>query len=125
MLQYKKLSANYDYLAPDTSEIRLLPATSQGGCAHCLLPPGKASHAVKHKTVEEIWYVISGTGEMWQKSDEQECINKLDAGTSITIPTGNHFQFRNTGIEPLCILIVTMPPWPGKEEAIPVDGYWK
>jgi mannose-6-phosphate isomerase-like protein (cupin superfamily) len=38
---------------------------------------------------------------------------------------GVRFQFRTTSEEALCILIATMPPWPGKEEAVPVDGYWE
>lgn len=125
MLQYKELSENYDYTAPDGSEIRLLPAMKDGSCAHCLLPAGKTSSAVKHKTVEEIWYVLSGEGEIWQKASE-ECTVELLPEICVTIPLGNHFQFRNTGNEPLCILIFTMPPWPvDKEEAIPVTGHWQ
>ncbi len=33
-------------------------------------------------------------------------------------------QFRNTGDEDLCFVIVTMPPWPGAEEARRVTDHW-
>ena len=116
----KQLSEQYDYLAPDGSEIRLLPVMRGGGLAHCVLPPGKTSKAVTHRSVEEIWYCLSGEGEIWRKLDDTECLAQLRPNISITIPTGAHFQFRNTGSEPLRILIATMPPWPGEEEAVEV-----
>lgn len=121
----KKLSDQYDYLAPDGSEIRLLPEVSGGGLAHCTLPPGKVSSAVVHQTVEEMWYFISGHGQVWRKLDDAEQIIDVSAGWSLTIPVGTHFQFRNTGNEPLCFVIATIPRWPGAHEAVPVPGKWK
>lgn len=125
----EKLQKNYDYIAPDGSEIRLLSKVNTGGFCHCTLPSGKVSIAVKHKTVEEIWYFLSGKGEMWLKEVNQGKPFKVESGYSVNIPLGNSFQFRNTGKEPLCILITTIPNWPGEEEgkmeAIPVEGFWK
>jgi mannose-6-phosphate isomerase-like protein (cupin superfamily) len=37
---------------------------------------------------------------------------------------GTHFQFRNMGETSLVFLIVTIPGWPGPEEAIEVEGKW-
>ena len=116
---------NYDELAPDTSEIRLLPTMKHGGLCHCTLPRGKTSLAVKHKTVEEIWYFINGKGQVWRKQEDKEDVIDVTPCTCLIIPTGTHFQFRNTSDEPLCFVIVTMPPWPGKEEAKRVKDYWK
>lgn len=124
LLETKPLPRHYDYLAPDGSEIRLLPKMYGGSLAHCLLPAGKTSIAVSHRTVEELWYCISGKGQVWRKKDNFEHLDKLSPSVSITIPTGTHFQFRNIGDEPLCILITTMPPWPGADEAVPVMGKW-
>jgi mannose-6-phosphate isomerase-like protein (cupin superfamily) len=45
-------------------------------------------------------------------------------GGSLSLPTGCHFQFRTVGREPLCFGVVTMPPWPGADEAVAVAGYW-
>lgn len=56
----KDLGESVDYLAPDGSEIRLLPSLPHGGLAHCTLRPGGVSKAVRHRSVEEIWYVLEG-----------------------------------------------------------------
>ena len=119
------LKDKYDYLAPDSSEIRLLLENNHGGMAHCVLPVGKVSKAVRHKTVEEIWYIIEGKGEIWRKNEEEEEIVEISQNISLTIPVGTSFQFRNTGNIPLKIIIVTMPPWPGADEAEFVGGYWE
>ena len=125
----KSLTGNYDYLAPDGSEIRLLVNVNGGGLCHCTLPRGKFSSAVKHKTVEEVWYFLSGEAEMWQKEENGGQPIIVKEGDSINIPVGNSFQFRNTGTENLCVLIATIPNWPGEEEGtmetIPVEGFWK
>ncbi len=123
--QVKQLSENYDKRAPDKSEIRLLPSMKGGGLCHCTLRPGKVSKAIKHKTIEEIWYFVQGRGKFWRKQGTKEKIVNVKVGTSITIPTGAHFQFRNTGNEPLCAIISTMPPWPGDQEVAFLKGYWK
>lgn len=121
----KRLPVERNYLAPDTSEIRLLPSMTRGGLCHCLLPVQAVSRAVRHKTVEEIWFCQQGQGQVWRKNGEAEETVDVRAGVSLTIPVGTHFQFRNTGSEPLCILIVTMPPWPGEDEAVRVEDHWR
>lgn len=120
----QSLKSEHDYLAPDQSEIRLLPNMKGGGLAHCLLPASQCSQAVRHQTVEEIWYVLEGRGELWRKVREQEEIVPLRVGMSVTLPVHTSFQFRNTGSKPLEILIATMPPWPGPQEAVKVKGRW-
>ena len=123
--QTTSLKADPDYPAPDGSEIRLLPAMKGGGLCHCTLPPGKVSTPVVHHHVEEIWYVLSGRGEVWRKGASFDAqVVEVSAGSSLTIPPRVSFQFRTTGAEPLCILIATMPPWPGAGEATPLVGHW-
>jgi mannose-6-phosphate isomerase-like protein (cupin superfamily) len=95
-----------------------------GGLAHCTLPPKGISLAVKHKTVEEIWYFIQGQGQVWRKLENQEEVVEVCPCICLTIPTGTHFQFRNTGQDTLCFIIATMPQWPGKQEAVRVKGVW-
>ncbi len=118
------LDKNYDDVAPDGSEIRLLLSLRGGGICHCTLPQGMTSTAVTHKTVDEIWYVLSGQGEMWRKNQEQEEVITMKPGLCISIPLGTTFQFRNVGPGPLATLITTMPPWPGKDEAVVVPNHW-
>lgn len=120
----KSLPHAYDVLAPDGSEIRLMPTAAGGSMVHCRLPPGGCSLAVTHRTVEELWYVLAGRGEIWRRQGEREEIGSLVAGTSLSIPLGTHFQFRNLGDGPLDIVIVTMPPWPGMDEAVRVEDRW-
>jgi mannose-6-phosphate isomerase-like protein (cupin superfamily) len=110
--------------APDGSDVRPLLALEAGSMAHFELASGKTSIAVVHRTVGEIWFVIGGRGEMWRKAGEREEITALAADVSLTIPLGTAFQFRSLGPEPLAIVAITMPPWPGEGEAYEVGGKW-
>ena len=112
------------YLAPDGSEIRLLSSASRGSMVHCTLNPGEVSLPVAHRTVDEVWYFLEGSGQVWRQLGEQERVAEVAPGVSLSIPVGAHFQFRTTGDRPLRFLIVTMPPWPGEDEAYPVPGRW-
>jgi mannose-6-phosphate isomerase-like protein (cupin superfamily) len=120
----RRLPATPDAIAPDGSDVRILLGLRGGGMAHFELAPGETSIAVEHRTVEEIWFFLSGRGEMWRKSDAREEIVPVEADVCITIPLGTHFQFRSLGPEPLAALGVTMPPWPGEDEAYEVTGRW-
>jgi mannose-6-phosphate isomerase-like protein (cupin superfamily) len=121
----KRLPDARDVIAPDGSEVRILLALARGSMAHFALAPGLTSKAVRHRTVEEIWYVLSGRGEMWRRRDEaQEAIIVLAPGVCLSIPAGTRFQFRATGDAPLTAVGVTMPPWPGENEADIVSGPW-
>jgi mannose-6-phosphate isomerase-like protein (cupin superfamily) len=123
-MMQRQLPAHYDVLAPDGSEVRILVSGVQGSMAHFTLPAGQVSLAVVHRTVEEVWFVLSGQGEMWRKKGDDESVVTLTEGLSLTIPVGACFQFRNTGDVPLKAVAVTMPPWPGMDEAYRVDGKW-
>ena len=118
------LTADYDCLAPDGSEIRLLVKNSRGSCVHCTLPARGLSAPVAHRYVEEIWYCLEGTGQVWRLGDKGDDIVEVRPGISLTIPAETPFQFRNAGEKSLCFLITTMPPWPGEKEAYHVEGYW-
>ena len=121
----KQIAAVPEVIAPDGSEVRILCRGWRGSLATFTLPPQAVSKAVAHHTVEELWYVISGRGRMWRKSGELEEVAELRPGTSLSIPTGAHFQFRSEGPEPLTIIGATMPPWPGEGEAFYVEGKWR
>lgn len=121
----KRLPTTADAVAPDGSEVRVLARLDGGGMAHFKLMPGTVSIAVAHRTVEEIWYFLSGRGEMWRKLGEQEEIVTVEGGVAITLPVGTHFQFRSLGHEPLAAIGATMPPWPGDDEAYVVQGAWE
>ena len=119
------LPHDLDVLAPDGSEVRILLSLAGGSMAHFQLPAGRVSRAVHHRTVEEIWYVLSGQGEMWRSAGGQQQIVTLTPGTCLTIPAGVDFQFRSQPAEALAAVAITMPPWPGDGEAEFVDGRWQ
>ena len=121
----RRIAEAPDAIAPDGSEVRLLGSSRYGSMASFRLQPKAVSRAVAHRTVEEIWYFTGGTGRLWRKVGDHEEIVEVAAGVSITIPTGAHFQFRCDGAEPLEAVAVTMPPWPGSEEAYSVAGKWE
>ena len=124
MFSTKRISDRRDAIAPDGSDVRILLALTGGGLAHFELAPGLTSIAVTHRTVEEIWFFLSGRGEMWRKLEGQEEVVPVESGVCITIPLGTWFQFRTLGTEPLRALGVTMPPWPGEGEAYEIPGKW-
>ena len=122
----KRLTPSRDAIAPDGSDVRVLLSLTRGSMAHFELSPGQTSKAVTHRTVEEIWFFLSGRGEMWRKqAGHADLVVAVEAGVCVTIPLGTHFQFRSLGTEPLSAVGVTMPPWPGEGEAIIVQGKWE
>jgi mannose-6-phosphate isomerase-like protein (cupin superfamily) len=108
-----------DAVAPDGSEIyfRVVDA-KRASVVEVVLGPGKTSRPVKHRTVEEVWYFVGGTGEVWV----EPAARVVAPGDMVVIPTGTAFQFRATGDEPLRFVCFTSPPWPGEGEAMPVEN---
>jgi len=114
--------------APDGSTVRPLCAIAGAGSfAHFQLEPGQVSKVVSHATVQEIWYVIAGSGEMWRRQGDRSWTVRLLPDVCLTIPLGTVFQFRaDPGAQPLRVVAVTMPPWPvdSRTEARIEEGAW-
>lgn len=120
--------------APDGSEVRLL-LTDEHGATRCSMvevsiAAGQASRPVRHRTVEEVWYVVEGSGEVWRCPPEALPADvaplAVAPGDALTIPTGWAFQFRAGPDHALRFICVTMPPWPGMDEAVAISerGPW-
>jgi mannose-6-phosphate isomerase-like protein (cupin superfamily) len=124
MFETASLSAAHTVVAPDGSLVRPLLRLPGGSMAHFTLSSGQISIAVAHRTVEEIWFVVSGKGQMWRQLGQIEEIVELAAGVSLTIPVGTRFQFRAAPDGELTVVAITMPPWPGEGEAYEVPGPW-
>jgi mannose-6-phosphate isomerase-like protein (cupin superfamily) len=122
---HRRLAATPDVMAPDGSEVRLLSTSPRGSMAHFRLPPGGVSKAVRHRSVEELWFFTAGSGQMWRRDASGEEVLDVEAGMSIDIPVGTSFQFRAASDAPLEAVAVTMPPWPSMEEAEFVEGVWE
>jgi mannose-6-phosphate isomerase-like protein (cupin superfamily) len=126
MYQVTRLASEPTAIAPDGSDVRvLLDIPGRGGLAHFELGPEEVSVAVRHQTVAEIWYFLSGRGEMWLRASSEEAgeVIEVSAGVCLTIPVGTEFQFRCFGPVALSAIGATMPPWPGSGEAVRVTGH--
>jgi mannose-6-phosphate isomerase-like protein (cupin superfamily) len=114
-----------EVIAPDGSAVRpLCVLPDAASFAKFELAPGQVSKAVSHATVQEIWYVVAGSGQMWRSQDGRAEITALDVGVCLTIPLGTAFQFR-ADRDGLHVVAATIPPWPGNpDEARPARGPW-
>ena len=110
--------------APDGAQVQVLLALRGGSMAAFTLQPGQTSAAVSHRSVEELWFVLQGKGEMWRRDATREDIVTLQPGLCLSIPLGTSFQFRCTGDAPLSAVAVTLPRWPGDGEAVVETGPW-
>jgi mannose-6-phosphate isomerase-like protein (cupin superfamily) len=111
--------------SPLGSHIRFLLDGPHGNMIHATVPPGMVGRACRFRTIEEYWYILSGEGEIWRRSpDGQESVTTLIPGVCIDIPMGTAFQYRCSGTAPLLCIVTAMPPWPGDDEAVIIDGPW-
>ena len=60
-----------------------------------------ASRAGRHRTVDEVWFILAGCGEMWQCEGGREEVVSLHPDLRLTISVGTPFQFRTVGDSPL------------------------
>ena len=88
----KKLALDADVIAPDGCEVRLLAQTTRGSMAHFTLGPGQVSRAVAHRTVEEVWYFLSGQGRMWRRQGTWQETVEVTAGVSAVDPARDAFS---------------------------------
>ena len=115
-------------IAPDGSQVRLL-LTEEHGATRCsvvevTIGAGEVSRPVHHRTVEEAWYVLSGVGDVWRcppgtgPGDIPPV--RVAAGDALVIPKGWGFQFRAEADSDMRFVCVTIPAWPGMDEAVEI-----
>jgi mannose-6-phosphate isomerase-like protein (cupin superfamily) len=114
-----------DAKSPAGADIRFIMDGETGNMIHCTVPPHQTNRATVHATVSEFWYVLEGHGEIWRDNGLESCVTILVPGTSIDIPVGTAFQYRNVSDVDLKFICITMPPWPGDSEATYLDGKWQ
>ena len=114
-----------DAKSPAGADIRFIMDGETGNMIHSTVPPHQVNKATVHATVSEFWYVLEGHGEIWRDNGLESCVTVLVPGTSIDIPVGTAFQYRNVSDVDLKFICITMPPWPGDSEATYLDGKWQ
>jgi mannose-6-phosphate isomerase-like protein (cupin superfamily) len=120
-----KLPAQPDAKSPAGADIRYLMEGITGNMIHSTVPAHQVNRATVHETVNEFWYILEGRGEIWRDDGTESCVTDLVPGTSIDIPVGTAFQYRNTSNADLKFICIDMPPWPGDSEATFVEGKWQ
>ena len=114
-----------DAKSPAGADIRYIMDGTTGGMIHSTVPAHQINRATVHATVTEFWYVLEGHGEIWRNDGTESGVTALVPGTSIDITPGTSFQYRNISDAPLRFICITMPDWPGPQEATFVSGIWE
>lgn len=95
---------------PHGSEIRPLIDRTTAPITQCslaeeTLPPGKTVTPHHHEVLEEIYYILSGSGLMTIGEETQS----VSTGDAIYIPKQQRHSLTNTGDEAMKILLVCGP----------------
>lgn len=111
-----------DTFAPDGSEIRYLAGgeelATRSSLVEVRLSAGQVTGAISHRTVEETWHIVAGSGEVWRSlSEVGSQVDRVAPGDTLVIPTGCAFQF-SAGPDGLRFLCFTSPPWPGVGDVV-------
>ena len=78
---------------------------TQCSLAEEVLPPGAAVKPHYHKTHEEIYYLLRGSGRMRVGEEWQD----VTAGDAVYIPAGLVHSLANTGAEDIILVVVVGP----------------
>jgi mannose-6-phosphate isomerase-like protein (cupin superfamily) len=82
------------------------------------MKPGQISRPMRHREVEESWYVLEGEGEVWRCPPGVPPAGvstvHIGPGDALVIPPGFGFQVRVCVGGPLRMLCSTAPPCPGR-----------
>ena len=95
---------------PHNSEIRPLIDRTTSPITQCslaeeMLPSGCAVTPHHHRDLEEIYYIVAGEGLMTVGEYSRE----VGAGDAVYIPRGHRHSLKNTGTEPIKLILVCGP----------------
>jgi mannose-6-phosphate isomerase-like protein (cupin superfamily) len=123
-MKTSRIPSKAEARSPAGAEIRFLMDGETGNMIHSTVAPGQVNRATVHATVSEFWHILSGQGRIWRRDGTGEEVTVLEAGVSIDIPVGTAFQYRCDGPDPLRFICISMPRWPGDDEATVIEGPW-
>lgn len=101
------------------SEIRPLIDRTTSAITRCslaeeTLPPGCAVTPHRHREIEEIYYILSGHGVMTVAEETRE----VGPGDAIYIPVGKRHTLKNTGDDPIKLILVCAPAFFYEDEIL-------
>ena len=107
---------------PHGSEIRPLIDRTNSDIELCslaeeVLPVGAAVRRHHHLQTEEVYYILHGEGEMTVGDETQ----KVKTGDAIFIPRTKSHLLKNTGSEPIKLLLVCGPAYSITDHLIEMD----
>ncbi|MGP1387098.1 MAG: cupin domain-containing protein [Thainema sp.] len=118
----RKLHECEEFIAGDGTQLRELlhpdkqPIELRYSLAHAVVPIGQTS--VPHSlTTSEVYYILSGTGEM-HIADE---VQTVEPGDAVYIPPNARQFIRNSGPEPLVFICMVDPAWRKEDETVYAD----
>lgn len=115
----QKLDACEEFIAGDGTLLRELlhpdkqPLQLRYSLAHAVVPVGQVSTPHSLST-SEVYYIISGTGEMHIDDETQV----LEPGDAVYIPPNAKQFIRNTGNKPLVFICIVDPAWRQEDETV-------
>lgn len=82
------------------------------------LLPGQSVTPHHHREIEEIYYILSGSGVMRVGDEKRE----VAAGDAVYVPRRSVHTLENTGAEPIKLLLVCGPAFFYEDEVLEAQG---
>ena len=95
------------FVTKDGSTIRELHHTAEQSLAEATLEPDQATERHYHRSTEEIYFVLKGSGRMEVDGDTRT----VRRGDAVLIPQGAWHTLENNGSSELRILCCCSPPY--------------
>ncbi|HEX3224985.1 MAG TPA: cupin domain-containing protein [Polyangiaceae bacterium] len=95
------------FVTKDGSTIRELHHTAEQSLAEATLEPDQATERHYHRSTEEIYFVLKGSGRMEVDGDTRT----VRPGDAVLIPPGAWHTLENNGSSELRILCCCSPPY--------------
>lgn len=112
------------------TEIKVMGNHNGKEATYAINSAGAQSIPVRRDVLDKEYFVISGNGAIWIKTNNKEQVIPVQEGAHVVIPKGASTQFKNMGNDKLIFLVITSPPYEElvaknvKIETKLESGYW-
>lgn len=95
-----------------------------GDLTHATCFAGTTSGTHYLPDLDEGYFVLGGSGELWRATEEREAVTALRPGRWVAMPAGTRFQYRANLGGSLVFLVVVLPSWRQDLFQILDSGRW-